>query len=180
VKPPSVVLTIGHSTRALAEFLALLAEFEATTLVDVRRYPGSRRYPHFGGPALARALAEARIGYTHEPDLGGRRDPAPASPNTAWRVAALRGYADHLASPEFRAGLERVIALSSSSSSSSSSDAGRPVIMCAEAVPWRCHRQLIADALVARGVAVRHILGAGQERAHELNPSARAGPDGVI
>ena len=173
MKPAPLVLTIGHSTRALAEFLALLAEFEAPTLVDVRRYPGSRRYPHFGGPALARALAEAGIGYVHEPDLGGRRDPAPDSVNTAWRVAAFRGYADHLASPEFRAGLERVIALASS-------EAGPPVIMCAEAVPWRCHRQLIADALVARGVAVRHILGPGQERAHELNPSARPGPDGVL
>jgi uncharacterized protein (DUF488 family) len=165
------VLTIGHSTRALADFLALLEECAATTLVDVRRFPGSRRYPHFGGPALAQSLAGVRIGYVHEPDMGGRRDPRPDSVNTAWRVAAFRGYADHLASPEFRAGLERVLALAAE---------GRPVIMCAEAVPWRCHRQLIADALVARGVAVRHILGPGQERAHELNPSAHRGPDGVL
>jgi uncharacterized protein (DUF488 family) len=165
------VLTIGHSTRALPEFFALLQEFRATTLVDVRRFPGSRRHPHFGGPALARSLAEVGIAYAHEPDLGGRRDPSPASVNTAWRVAAFRGYADHMASPEFRAGLERVIALA---------QAGLPVIMCAEAVPWRCHRQLIADTLVARGVTVRHILGPGQERAHELNPSARPGPDGVL
>jgi len=171
VKAERSVLTIGHSTRTLAELLGLLAEFEATTLVDVRRFPGSRRYPHFGGPALARSLAEVGIGYEHEPDLGGRRDPSPASVNTAWRVAAFRGYADHMASPEFRAGLERVLARS---------QAGRPVIMCAEAVPWRCHRQLIADTLVARGLAVRHILGPGQERAHELNPSARPGPDGVL
>jgi uncharacterized protein (DUF488 family) len=166
-----VVWTIGHSTRPLAELLALLAQSEITTLVDVRRFPGSRRYPHFGGPALAQSLAGAGIGYRHEPDMGGRRDPAPDSVNTAWRVAAFRGYADHMASPEFRAGLERVIALSNE---------GRPVVMCAEAVPWRCHRQLVADALVARGAAVRHILGPGQERAHELNPSARAGPDGVL
>ena len=171
MKPAPAVLTIGHSTRALAELLALLAEFEASTLVDVRRFPGSRRYPHFGGPALAQSLGGAGIGYAHEPDLGGRRDPSPGSVNTAWRVAAFRGYADHMASPEFRAGLERVLALS---------EAGRPVIMCAEAVPWRCHRQLIADALVARGVAVRHILGPGPARAHELNPSARPGPDGVL
>ena len=171
MKPAPSVLTIGHSTRTLAELLALLAEFEATTLVDVRRFPGSRRYPHFGGPALARSLAEAGVGYAHEPDLGGRRDPSAASVNTAWRVAAFRGYADHMASPEFRAGLERVLALSK---------AGRPVIMCAEAVPWRCHRQLIADTLVSRGVAVRHILGPGQERAHELNPNARPGPNGVL
>jgi uncharacterized protein (DUF488 family) len=171
VKPAISVLTIGHSTRTLAEFLALLAEFEATTLVDVRRFPGSRRYPHFGGPVLARSLAGVGMGYTHEPDLGGRRDPSPDSVNTAWRVAAFRGYADHMASPEFRAALERVLA---------SSEAGRPVVMCAEAVPWRCHRQLIADTLVARGVTVRHILGPGQERAHQLNPSARPGPDGVL
>jgi uncharacterized protein (DUF488 family) len=171
VKPERSVLTIGHSTRPLADFLALLEEFEVTTLVDVRRFPGSRRHPHFGGPALARSLAGAGIGYVHEPDLGGRRDPSPDSVNTAWRVAAFRGYADHLASPEFRAALERVLA---------SSEAGRPVVMCAEAVPWRCHRQLIADTLVARGLTVRHILGPGQERAHELNPSARPGPDGVL
>ena len=169
--PAPGVLTIGHSTRARAEFLALLAEFGATTLVDVRRFPGSRRYPHFGGPALAGSLAGIGIGYAHEPDLGGRRDPLPASVNTAWRVAAFRGYADHMASPEFRAALERVMALS---------QAGRPAIMCAEAVPWRCHRQLIADTLVSRGMAVRHILGPGQERAHELNPSARPGPEGVL
>ena len=171
MNPAPSVLTIGHSTRTLAELLALLEEFGATTLVDVRRFPGSRRYPHFGGPALARSLAAAGVGYGHEPGLGGRRDPSPASVNTAWRVAAFRGYADHMASPEFRAGLERVLARS---------EAGRPVIMCAEAVPWRCHRQLIGDTLVSRGVAVRHILGPGQERAHELNPSARPGPDGVL
>jgi uncharacterized protein (DUF488 family) len=165
-----VILTIGHSTRTLADFLALLEEFEVTTLVDVRRFPGSRRHPHFGGPALARSLAGAGIGYAHEPDLGGRRDPAPDSVNTAWRVAAFRGYADHMATPEFRAAVERV----------ASSETGRPVVMCAEAVPWRCHRQLIADTLVARGVTVRHILGPGQERAHELNPSARPAPDGVL
>ena len=171
MKPERLVLTIGHSTRTLEEFLARLAEFEVTLLVDVRRFPGSRRHPHFGGPALARSLTGAGIGYAHEPDLGGRRDPAPDSVNTAWRVAAFRGYADHMASPGFRAAVERVLA---------SSETGRPVVMCAEAVPWRCHRQLIADTLVARGVTVRHILGPGQERAHELNPSARPGPDGVL
>ena len=168
---PPRVWTIGHSTRALAELLALLAEFEVTTLVDVRRFPGSRRYPHFSGPALSRALSGVAIAYAHEPDLGGRRDPVPGSPNGAWRVAAFRGYADHMATPALRAGLLRVLA---------QAEEGRPVIMCAEAVPWRCHRQLIADALVARGVTVRHILGPGQERAHELNPRARPGPDGVL
>ena len=168
---PARVWTIGHSTRALAELLALLAEFEVTAVVDVRRFPGSSRHPHFGGPALALSLAGAGIVYAHEPDLGGRRDPVPDSPNAAWRVAAFRGYADHMATPAFRAGLLRLLAQAEKS---------RPVILCAEAVPWRCHRQLIADALVARGAEVRHILGPGQERAHELNPSARPRPDGVL
>jgi uncharacterized protein (DUF488 family) len=170
VKGP-LVLTIGHSTRAWPAFLGLLREFGATTLVDVRRFPASRRHPHFNGLALARALGEDGIAYVHEPELGGRRDPQPESPNTAWRVAAFRGYADHMASAEFRAALDRLPALAS---------AGRPAVMCAEAVPWRCHRQLIADALVARGLEVRHILGPGQDRAHELNPHARIATDGTI
>lgn len=164
-------MTIGHSTRPLAELLALLTEFGVTTLVDVRRFPASRRHPHFNGPALAVSLSAIGIAYVHEPDLGGRRDPSPRSPNTAWRLAAFRGYADHMATPAFEAARDRLLALAA---------AGRPAIMCAEAVPWRCHRQLIADALVARGAEVRHILGAGQERRHELNPTARAGTDGRL
>jgi uncharacterized protein (DUF488 family) len=168
---PPTVMTLGHSTRPLEELLAMVAEFEVTTLVDVRRFPASRRYPHFNGPALARALEARGVAYVHEPDMGGRRDPAPDSPNRAWRVAAFRGYADHMATPAFQAALGRLLALAGS---------GRPAVMCAEAVPWRCHRQLIADALVARGAVVRHILGPGQERAHELNPDARLGADGLL
>lgn len=165
------VLTLGHSTRTLDELVALLREFGATELVDVRRFPGSRRHPHFNGPALARHLESLGIGYAHEPDLGGRRAPRPDSPNTAWRVAAFRAYADHTASAEFQAALGRLRARA---------EAGRPAILCAEAVPWRCHRQLIADALVAQGVEVTHILGRGQSRAHVLHPAAVRGADGVL
>ena len=170
MKPALSVLTIGHSTRTLAELLALLAEFEATTLVDVRRFPGSRRYPHFGGPALARSLAGVGIGYAHEPDFGGRRDPSPDSVNTAWRVAAFRGYADHMAAPEFRAAVERVLA---------SSETGRPVVMCAEAVPWRCHRQLIADVLAARRDRAPHPSAPGQGARARAQPERASGPGRV-
>jgi uncharacterized protein (DUF488 family) len=165
------VLTIGHSTRNFDELLALLRAHEVTTLVDVRRFPGSRRHPQFNSPVLARALEEAGIAYVHEPDLGGRREPRPDSPNTAWRLASFRGYADHMATSAFRDALARV---------RGRAQRERPAVMCAEAVPWRCHRQLIADALVAAGTAVTHILGPGQARPHALNPSARLGADGVL
>lgn len=160
--PP--VFTIGHSTRASEELLALLAEHGIEVLVDVRRYPGSRRHPQFSRDALAAALADAHIQYMHEPDLGGRRDPRPGSPHVAWRVDAFRGYADHLETPEAQAALERLIRLSAER---------RTVILCAEAVPWRCHRRLIADALVTRGIEVRHILGPGRADPHEIDPNAR-------
>jgi uncharacterized protein (DUF488 family) len=140
----------------------LLRESEVRLLVDVRRYPGSRRHPQFAREALSRALAEAGIAYRHEPDLGGHRRPRADSPNTAWRNEAFRGYADHLASPEFAQALERLLEAPE-----------RTAILCAEAVPWRCHRQLIADALVARGVEVRHILGPGRVQAHALHAEAR-------
>jgi uncharacterized protein (DUF488 family) len=167
----SAAYTIGHSTRAIDELLDLLAENGVRLLVDVRRFPGSRRYPHFGREALAAALAERGIGYRHEPDLGGRRAPGPRSPNTAWRVAGFRGYADHMATPAFRDALARV----------EDSAARMPTaVLCAEAVPWRCHRQLIADARVSDGIEVRHILGRGQVERHRLHPSARRTPSGDL
>jgi uncharacterized protein (DUF488 family) len=168
------VLTIGHSTRAIDELLALLTEFQATTLVDVRRFPASRRHPHFNGPPLAQALREIGIAYRHEMDMGGRREPVPDSGNTAWRVAGFRGYADHMASAAFRAALDRLRDLAAGAT------AGPPAILCAEALPMNCHRQMIADALVAQGVRVRHILGAGRSEEHALNPSAVVGADGVV
>jgi uncharacterized protein (DUF488 family) len=168
------VLTIGHSTRALDELLGLLTEFRVTTLVDVRRFPASRRHPRFNGPALAQAVGDVGIAYRHEVDMGGRREPLPVSRNTAWRVAGFRGYADHMATAGFRAALQRLRELAASAAN------GPPAILCAEAVPWRCHRQLISDALVAGGTRVRHILGPGRAEEHALNAQAVLGADGVV
>jgi uncharacterized protein (DUF488 family) len=165
-----VIFTVGHSTRPQEELIAILKEAGVGLLVDVRRFPGSRRHPQFGKEALRAGLARAAIAYRHEPDLGGRREPRPDSANTAWRVAAFRGYADHMASPEFRSALERLVA-----------DPQVPTaVMCAEAQPAPCHRQLIADALVARGVEVVHLLAPGRRQAHVLNPSAVVRPDGTL
>jgi uncharacterized protein (DUF488 family) len=159
---PALVFTIGHSTRTIGEFLDLLVRHDIRVVADVRRFPGSRRHPQFGHEALAASLAEAAIGYEHWPELGGRRPPLRDSPNTAWRNAGFRGYADYMATPEFDRAISALTARASQV---------RTAIMCAEAVPWRCHRMLIADALVADGVSVRHILGAGVS-SHVLSPSA--------
>ncbi len=168
---PPVVHTVGHSTRTADELLALLGGAGVKTLFDVRRFPGSRRHPQFGSAALAASLAEKGIAYAHEPDLGGRRNPRPDSPNTAWRVAGFRGYADHMASPEFARALGRVKV---------AAGAGTVAVLCAEAVPWRCHRQLIADALTADGVTVLHLIAPGDVRPHALNPAARRAAAGVL
>ena len=170
--PVGTLFTVGHSTRPIDEFLALLAAHGIERLVDVRRFPGSRRHPQFGQDALAAALGSAGIGYTHEVELGGRRETAAAdSPNRAWRNASFRAYADHTASPEFQAALDRVLTAA----------AERPTtVMCAEAVPWRCHRQLIADAAVARGWRVLHILSPQRADPHALNPEARVRPDRTV
>ena len=145
------VFTIGHSTRTLDAFLSLLHREGIAHLVDVRRFPVSRRYPHFDSSPLAESLLAAGISYEHAPALGGRRSADPASRNVGWRNASFRGYADHMSTPEFQGALERLLAA-----------AGREptVVMCAEAVPWRCHRTLIADAVLARGRRARHILDA--------------------
>jgi uncharacterized protein (DUF488 family) len=164
------VHTVGHSTRGLEELVGLLEAFEIRLVFDVRRFPGSRRYPHFGRDTLAASLSSRGIEYRHEPDLGGRRSPRPGSPNHAWRAAAFRGYADHMATPEFESAIQRV----------AESCSQHPAVMCAEAVPWRCHRQLIADALVARGIEVHHILGRGQTMPHALHPQARVTAEGRI
>ena len=166
-----MIYTVGHSTRPLEEFLRLLCAHGVERVVDVRRYPASRRHPHFTRDALAGALGAAGIAYRHEPDLGGRRQPSRDSVNTGWRSAGFRGYADYMDTAPFRAALERLIELA----------ADRPTtVLCAEAVPWRCHRQLIADALTARGVEVRHILGPGVPELHRLSPHAQVLPDGRL
>jgi uncharacterized protein (DUF488 family) len=163
--PP--LFTLGHSTRSIEELLGLLAEHRGELLVDVRRFPGSRRHPQFSREALAGSLAGAGVDYIHEPDLGGRREPRPDSPNAAWRVAAFRGYADYMDSEPFAAALRRLLQRAARS---------RTTILCAEAVPWRCHRRLIADAATAHGVEVLHILGRGRIQRHELDPKARVVP----
>jgi uncharacterized protein (DUF488 family) len=161
---PGVVWTIGHSTRTLEELLALLHAHGVTTIADVRRFPRSRRHPHFDTAALGRALPAAGVAYVHLPGLGGFRHARRDSPNTAWRNSSFRGYADYMQTDEFAAHLLALIALAGATPTA---------IMCAEAVPWRCHRSLIADALVARGIVVRHILGAGRAEVHALNAAAR-------
>ena len=165
------VYTIGHSTRTIEEFTDLLREYGVQVLCDVRRYPGSRRLPQFGKQQLATSLAGAGIEYLHVETLGGRRQPRPDSPNTGWRNPQFRGYADHMDTPEFRAALSSVIDLTRARS---------VAIMCAEALPWRCHRQLIADALVARGVDVRHIVQSGSLLDHQLRPNAMVADDGHV
>jgi uncharacterized protein (DUF488 family) len=146
-----VVYTIGHSTRSIEEFVALLQREDIRAVADVRAFPTSRRYPHFNRDSLASTLAGKTIAYRHAPALGGRRRPRPDSANAGWRNEGFRAYADHMTTPEFREAIGDLIA---------SAVERRTTVMCAEAVPWRCHRSLIADALVARGCEVRHVLDA--------------------
>jgi uncharacterized protein (DUF488 family) len=162
-----VVHTLGHSTLALEDFLALLTAHEIDAIADVRRFPASRRHPHFAREALAASLAAHGVAYSWLPALGGRRDPKPDSPHVAWRNASFRAYADHMDSAEFEDGTASLLGLARER---------RVAIMCAEAVPWRCHRQLIADVLVVRGVEVLHVTGPGRADAHRLTPFAR--PEG--
>lgn len=157
-----MIWTIGHSTQSSESLIAALTSARIERLVDVRRYPGSRRHPQFNRDTLAAALAVSGIVYVHEPALGGRRTPAHDSVNTALRDPGFRGFADYMATPEFEGALEALIASASQ----------RTAIMCAEAVPWRCHRSLIADALVARGLDVEHLVGA-KSRPHQLTAAAR-------
>jgi uncharacterized protein (DUF488 family) len=155
-RPP--ILTIGHSTHPIDAFLALLRNASVRAVVDVRRYPGSRRHPQYGEQALSAALASDGIGYEHIGALGGRRPVAPDSPNVAWEVAGFRGYADHLRSDEFAGGLARL-----------EERAARELVavMCAEAQWWRCHRRVLADVLVLRGWEVRHVMPDGRLVEHQ-------------
>ena len=164
------VLTVGHSTRSLDELVALLQEHGVEAVADVRTAPGSRRLPHFSRPALAALLPPRGLDYVHLPELGGFRRPRPDSPNDGWQNRSFRGYADYMWTAEWLKGLERLVALA----------ADRKVAaMCAEALPWRCHRSLIADALVARGMTVTHLLGPGEARSHELTPFASVNGDRI-
>ena len=162
-KTRPVVLTIGHSTRNLETFLHLLQAHGVTRLVDVRTIPKSRHNPQFNKETLPAALRTVGITYKHMAELGGLRHPAPNSCNQAWRNASFRGFADYMQTPEFDEGLQKFIGMTRR---------GRVAIMCAEAVPWRCHRSLIADALVARHVRVEHILSETALQTHVITPWA--------
>jgi uncharacterized protein (DUF488 family) len=158
------IWTVGHSTRPLEDFLDLLAENRIEAVADVRRYPGSRRWPHFAQTPLATALEQRGLAYIWFPELGGRRTPTADSPNTAWRNQAFRGYADYMATEEFAAGLARLVNLACGL---------RTAVMCAEALWWRCHRGLIADVLRWLGFEVFHILGPGSAASHPYTAAAR-------
>ena len=164
----TTVWTIGHSTRPLDELVALLRAHGIDTLVDVRTVPRSRRHPQFEKTALTDSLPQAAIAYAHMPGLGGLRKPRPDSPNTGLRNEGFRGYADYMQTPDFGRHVMDLITLAAGA---------RVAIMCAEAVPWRCHRSLLSDALVVRGVRVLHVLGRGEPSTHALNTVAHR--DGV-
>lgn len=157
-------MTIGHSTRSLDELVELLRHHRVELLVDVRTLPASRRMPHFARSALERSLPERGIEYRHMPELGGLRKPKPHSTNLGWRNVSFRGYADYMQTDEFRDALTELERLAATK---------RVAIMCAEAVPWRCHRSLIADALSVDGFEVRHITGMQEPSPHRLTPFAR-------
>lgn len=159
-----VIYTIGHSTRTFDEFVSILRAHGIDRIVDVRRFPRSRRHPQFDRATLPKRLRARGIRYRHEERLGGRRRPLRDSTNTGWRSPGFRGFADYMGTPEFREGLESLEAYAESATTA---------ILCAEAVPWRCHRSLISDALTARGVEVRHILSASPARTHRRTPFAR-------
>jgi uncharacterized protein (DUF488 family) len=169
--PGTTVYTVGHSTRSSEEMLELLRWVGIELLVDVRAFPSSRRHPQFNRDALEGWLPAAGIGYRHTRELGGRRSPTPGSPNGGWRDTAFQGFADHMRSAEFQRGLGEL---------ETAAREAPTTIMCAEAVWWRCHRRLIADALVARGWRVEH-LGVGDDRAvHQLTEFAVVDPDGSL
>jgi uncharacterized protein (DUF488 family) len=161
---PQKIWTVGHSTRSGEEFGQILLAHGIEVLVDVRTFPGSRRYPQFNKAALSDSLTKLGIGYRHEPRLGGRRTPRPDSHNTAWRNASFRGYADHMETEEFKLGVRELLELSSSA---------RVTVMCAEALWWRCHRSLIADYLKAAGHEVIHIVDASKSEIHPFTSAAR-------
>ena len=162
--PEGAIFTLGHSTLPIERFVALLETYGIMRLVDIRTVPGSRRNPQYGASALAASLADARVEYVHMTDLGGLRHARKDSINAGWRNKSFRGYADYMQTEAFGDAVERLIRLGREK---------RTAIMCAEAVPWRCHRSLVADALDLRGVPVVEILSATSWRMHRLTPFAR-------
>lgn len=163
-EPKATLWTIGHSTRSRDEFLGLLRENRIELLADVRHFPASKHVPWTNRGTLEGDLAAAGVRYEHLVDLGGYRTPRAESVNTAWRNASFRGYADYMGTEAFQQALDRLIELAGTT---------RTAIMCAEAVPWRCHRSLLSDALSARGVRVVHILGPGKTQEHTMTEFAK-------
>jgi uncharacterized protein (DUF488 family) len=164
------LLTIGHSTRAFEEFLELLQQQHIESLIDVRTIPQSRRVPWSNKKYLSKTLLEKNIVYVHMPELGGLRHPLRNSINTGWKNSAFRGYADYMQTSDFKNGINKLNALIEKYHN-------RLVIMCAEAVPWHCHRSLIADAEIAKGVTVQHIMGGKKLYPHQLTEFAVIGTD---
>jgi hypothetical protein len=158
-----VVFTVGHSTRPIEEFIRLLKAYEVEELVDVRTIPRSRHNPQFNSETLSNSLKMAEVFYVHMPALGGLRHTTQASINTGWRNTSFRGFADYMQTPQFEKALRELMQLAKKQ---------RLTLMCAEAVPWRCHRSLIADALLARGVPVEHIMSLTSLQPHKLTPFA--------
>ena len=158
------ILTVGHSTLPIDKFLDMLEAHDIRQLVDVRTIPKSRRNPQFGQDQLPMSLEGRGIRYIHLPGLGGLRHARKDSINTGWKNASFRGYADYMQTPAFADHLDELIEIAG---------AGRTVIMCAEAVPWRCHRSLIADALTARGIDVEHLMSVTSRKTHTYTPFAR-------
>ena len=159
------MLTTGHSTRTIDEFVEILRAHSVEVLVDIRTVPKSRHNPQFNRDALEPALEGARIRYVYMPGLGGLRHSRKDSINAGWRNASFRGYADYMQTPEFARQLEELIAIEK--------EGLTVAIMCAEAVPWRCHRSLVADALLVRGIETEHIMSATKRNPHKLTPFAR-------
>ena len=159
-----LVMTIGHSTRTLVEFIHLLQEHRVTCVVDVRTVPRSWHNPQFNKTSLPRSLKKYGLGYVHLPELGGLRHTKRDSLNAGWRNASFRSYADYMQTPEFSLGIEALMRLAHQ---------GQIVVMCAEAVPWRCHRSLIADALLVRGIRTEDIMSTTRRNVHVLTPFAK-------
>ncbi len=160
----NIIYTVGHSTRSIEEFIALLQANRIEIVIDVRRIAQSRRNPQFGESALCESLKERGIMYKRMEGLGGLRHTSDSSANKAWKNLSFRGYADYMQTPEFSESIGELIETGREK---------RTAIMCAEAVPWRCHRSLISDALVVRGVRVADIISAKENRFHELTSFAR-------
>jgi uncharacterized protein (DUF488 family) len=170
IKPSPIVLTIGHSTRTIEAFIVLLQAHGATRVVDVRTVPRSRHNPQFNKASLPHSLKKAGLRYLHLPGLGGLRHARRDSVNIGWRNASFRGYADYMQTPEFEQSLDELIQLASQE---------RIALMCAEAVPWRCHRSLIGDALLVRGIRAEDIMSATRRQVHTLTPFAQVRGDTI-